>query len=246
MHFEAILFDMDGVVIDTHHSVTEFWQILAAEHQIELTQADFQQHIYGCPMSHTFDILFPHFDDQHRQAIYARIHAYEINLTYTEIPGVTALLQALKWHGIPTALVTSADTWKVEVVLRQLGLTGLFTTQVTIGEIERGKPYPDGYLLAARRLQKPPERCLVFEDAISGVKAAIAAGAVCVGIQSQDIATALLAAGACYTVPDFTRINLQVNPGPNNGHQTSLCLQVGPELSLPLTSMTVVKAEREA
>ena len=231
MHFEAILFDMDGVVIDTHHSVTEFWQTLAAEHQIELTQADFQQHIYGCPMSHTFDILFPHFDDRHRQAIYARIHTYEINLPYTEIPGVTALLQALKRYGMPTALVTSADTWKVDVVMRQLGLADLFATHVTIGEIERGKPHPDGYLLAARRLQKSPEHCLVFEDAVSGVKAAITAGATCIGIQSPDMATALLAAGAYYTVPDFTPINLQVNPSPNNGHPTSLYLQVGAGLS---------------
>ena len=234
MHFEAILFDMDGVVIDTHHSVTEFWQTLAAEHQIQLTQTDFQQHIYGCPMSHTFDMLFPKFDDQQRQAIYARIHTYEINLNYTEIPGVTALLQALKRHGIPTALVTSADTWKVEAVLRQLGVAGLFTTQVTVGEIERGKPHPDGYLLAARRLQKPPQRCLVFEDAVSGVKAASAAGAACIGIQSPDMATALLAAGACYTIPDFTTVNLQINPGPNNGHPTALYLQVGTMLNLPL------------
>ena len=234
MRFEAILFDMDGVVVDTHHSVTEFWQTLAAEHQLQLTQADFQQHIYGCPMNHTFDVLFPHLDDWQRQAILARLYDYEINLTYTEVPGVMALLQALKRHDIPTALVTSADTWKVEAVLRQLGLAGLFTTQVTIGEIERGKPYPDSYLLAARRLQKPPQRCLVFEDAVSGVKAAITAGATCIGIQSPDMATALLAAGACYTVPDFTTVSLQVNPGPNNGYPTSLCLQVGTRLNLPL------------
>ena len=60
MNYEAILFDLDGVVIDTHCPVTEFWLNLAAEHQVELTPADFQQHIYGCPMSHTFDKLFPH------------------------------------------------------------------------------------------------------------------------------------------------------------------------------------------
>ena len=233
MNYEAILFDMDGVVIDTHRPVTEFWLTLAAEHHVELTPADFQQHIYGCPMSHTFDTLFPHFDHRQRQAIYERIQAYEVNLTYTEIPGVTALLQALKRYHIPTALVTSADTWKVEVVMHQLGLAGLFAAQVTVGDIQRGKPHPDGYLLAAQRLQKPPQRCLVFEDAVSGVKAAVAAGAICIGVQSPDRATALLVAGATYTVPDFTAVNL---PDRANGHKNFLPLQISPDLNLPLFS----------
>jgi HAD superfamily hydrolase (TIGR01509 family) len=233
MNYEAILFDMDGVVIDTHRPVTEFWLTLAAEHQLKLTPADFQQHIYGCPMSHTFDTLFPHFDTRQRQAIYERIQAYEVNLTYTEIPGVRALLQALKRYSIPTALVTSADTWKVEVVMRQLGLAGLFATLVTVADIQRGKPHPDGYLLAAQRLQKPAQRCLVFEDAVSGVTAAVAAGATCIGVQSPDRATTLLAAGASYTVSDFTAVTL---PDSANGHQNFLPLQISPDLNLSLFS----------
>ena len=105
--------------------------------------------------------------------------------------------------------------------------------QVTVGDIQRGKPHPDGYLLAAQRLQKPPQRCLVFEDAVSGVKAAVAAGATCIGVQSPDRATALLVAGATYTVPDFTAVNL---PDRANGHKNFLPLQISPDLNLPLFS----------
>ncbi len=233
MPYNAILFDLDGVVIDTHQSVTEFWLALAAEQQIQLTPADFQQHIYGCPMSHTFDTLFPHLDERQRQDILAYERQYEINQTYLAVPGVITLLQTLKQHSIPTALVTSADTWKVEVVERQLDLASLFATYVTVGEIRRGKPHPDGYLLAAQRLQTPPQHCLVFEDAISGVQAAVAAGATCIGVRPPDTAAVLLEAGACHTIPNFTAVS--VRECPHNGQSASLYLQTGPELSLTLS-----------
>ena len=57
MGYEAILFDMDGVIVDTYQSVTEFWQNLAEAYQVHLTQADFNQYVYGCPATHTLDIL---------------------------------------------------------------------------------------------------------------------------------------------------------------------------------------------
>lgn len=241
MIYTAILFDMDGVVIDTHQAVTEFWLALGAEHGVELSQVDFQQHIYGCPMSHTFDLLFPHLSDQQRRAIFVRLEAYEINATYTAVPGVIALLQSLRRRDIPTALVTSADTWKVEVVERQLELQELFTTRVTIGEIKRGKPHPDGYLLAARRLQQPPQRCLVFEDAISGVQAAVAAGTTCIGVRPPETAGALLDAGASHTIPDFTGVTLSDTPA--NGHPASLWLQLGAEVGLPLWRLDVSRGD---
>jgi HAD superfamily hydrolase (TIGR01509 family) len=231
MSYAAILFDLDGVVIDTHASVTQFWQGLAAEQGLELTPADFQQHIYGCPMNHTFDLLFSHLDEQQRQAVVERLYDYEIGQIYTAVPGVIPLLHALKQHDVPTALVTSADTWKVEEVARQLDLAGLFATHVTVGEIRRGKPHPDGYLLAAQRLQTPPHHCLVFEDAVSGVQAAVAAGAACVGVRPTGTA-ALVAAGAFHTIPNFTTVALQNSS--NNGRPASLFLQLDMGLSLPL------------
>lgn len=230
MSYAAILFDLDGVVIDTHASVTQFWQDLAAGQGLELTPADFQQHIYGCPMNHTFDMLFSHLDEQQRQAIIARLYEYEMGQIYTAVPGVIPLLHALQQHDVPTALVTSADTWKVEEVTHQLDLAGLFATHVTVGEIRRGKPHPDGYLLAAQRLQIPAQHCLVFEDAVSGVQAAVAAGAACVGVRPPDTAAALVAAGAFHTIPNFTKVTLQ------NG-SNSLFLQLERGMSLPLHTL---------
>ncbi|GAK55714.1 HAD-superfamily hydrolase, subfamily IA, variant 3 [Candidatus Vecturithrix granuli] len=214
--YEAVLFDMDGVIIDTENSVTAFWQKIAQTYQVELTPADFQQHIYGCPAIHTFDMLFPQLSADERQKIMADMETYEINLTYTAVRGVVSFLTILKQHAIPTAIVTSGDRWKVQTVCQQLGIEGMFSVQVTVNDIRRGKPYPDCYLLAAEKLEKSPEHCLVFEDAVSGVKAAIATGASCIGIGKPEKASALRQAGASTVIPDFLALpSLQFHKNKN-------------------------------
>ena len=233
MGHEAILFDMDGVIVDTYQSVTEFWQNLAQAYQVHLTQADFNQHVYGCPATHTLDVLFPHLNADERQSILDMMVKYETNLTYTGVKGAVAFLRTLKKQGIPTALVTSGAQWKVNEVINQLGIDGMFTAQVAASDIQRGKPHPECYLLAAQYLQKPPERCIVFEDSISGVKAAVASGALCIGIGPSSMASPLLQAGAFYIVPDFTSISLLAC---EDHAKTALKLRIGAEHSLPLSS----------
>lgn len=232
MNYQAVLFDMDGVIVDTRQSVSDFWQELAAAHQILLTQSDFDQHIHGCPATYTLDILFPQLSAQERRTALTRLASYEASLSYTEVPGAVALLHDLQHHHIPTALVTSAEQRKVDEVVRQLGLRGLFTAQVTAGDIQHGKPNPECYLQAARYLQQPPVACIVFEDAINGVKAAVAAGTLCIGVQPLDMASALLQAGAHDMVPDFTLVRLLVPEANETSASTSLRLHTGAEQSL--------------
>lgn len=229
--YKAILFDLDGVVIDTHQEVTEFWLKLAAERQMELSPADFQQHIYGCPVDHTLDFLFAPLPEPERQAVHARLREYEITMTYRAVPGVVALLQELRRQNVPTALVTSAVAWKVDTVSAQLGLAELFTTRVLASDIRKGKPHPEGYLLAADRLEQSPAQCIVFEDSVSGVTAAVAAGTLCVGVRPAEIAAPLLEAGACCSVPDFGQVRLHSPAGETD---RSLYLQVSAGARFPL------------
>jgi HAD superfamily hydrolase (TIGR01509 family) len=210
MSYQAILFDMDGVIVDTNQAVTDFWQKWSQVHQVRLSQTDFQQHIYGCPATHTLDLLFPALDADQRDQIIADMTAYEINQRYTAVTGVIPFLEELKRNNIPKALVTSGEQWKVTAVLTQLGLNGTFDATVTVADIKQGKPNPDCYLLGAAHLQVEPEKCIVFEDAVSGVKAAVAAGALCIGVQPGQ-PTPLLEAGAQFVVPDFSPVTLQVN-----------------------------------
>lgn len=228
MGFNTILFDMDGVVIDTHHSVTAFWEDLARQQQIELTESIFAQHIYGTPATHTLAKCFPHLNTDEREAVLKSLTLYESQLTYTEVKGVTAFLYALKQHNIHTALVTSAEPRKVRNVMDQLDLDGLFSTIVTAEDVKIGKPDPQCYLLAAQCLEQTPDQCIVFEDAMSGVKAGVAAGMLCIGIQQNAGASALLEVGAQYVVPDFSMMCLDVVDASEHVN-----LRVGTELSLP-------------
>lgn len=231
MSFNAILFDMDGVVIDTHHSVTVFWENLAQQHQIELTESIFAQHIYGTPAVHTLAKCFPHLSADEHKGVLENLTLYESQLTYTEVKGVTSFLRELKQHHVHTALVTSAEPRKVQNVVDQLGLDGLFSAIVTANDVKIGKPDPQCYLLAAQRLNKTPAQCIVFEDAISGVKAGVAAGMLCVGVQQNAGALALLELGAKYVIPDFSAINLEAVET-DSGKQVNLRLSAEQSLSL--------------
>lgn len=209
MHFRAVLFDMDGVVIDTHEAVTRFWNDLAALHKVTLTAADYEAHIYGVPADHTFDKLFPMVTGEVRRQVLVDLEQDELTQRYIPVPGVLTFLQQLKADRVPTALVTSGHPWKVKGVFEQLALHPLFTTTVTAADIVHGKPSPDCYQLAAQRLGVEPANCVVFEDSLVGAQAGLAAGATVIGVQaSPGWVAKLQAMGVKSIIADFQGFSL--------------------------------------
>lgn len=227
MQYCAALFDMDGVVVDTEQSVTAFWQQLAARHGVTLSQDNFARHVYGRPAESTLDALFSQLSDDERQGVHAAMREYESRDTYRALPGVVPFLRRLRHGGIPMALVTSGGPWKVDAVLEQLGLVDLFMGRVTASDITEGKLHPQCYLLGAEILGVPAVECLVFEDAVSGVEAAVAAGATCIGIAARERAAQLIAAGARYVISDFSQL-IYKNGVLDLGNETLICLGVCP------------------
>ena len=211
--FRAVLFDLDGVVIDTRQSVTDFWQAVAAEQNVTLTADDFDNHVHGVPAVATLRALFPGLQPEQDGEFLDRATRYELGLRYEEVAGVRALLRSLKAAGVKTALVTGGTSRKVEEVSRQLTLDGLFDVIVTAADIEGGKPDPACYLAAAAKLEVPPVECVVFEDAVSGVRAAVAAGTACIGVQTGRLADRLVAEGVRHVIPDFTATRLDLPSG---------------------------------
>lgn len=207
--FEAVLFDLDGVVIDSNGPIVAFWRQLAAEHGICLTETDIIERIYGIPSRDTLDTLFAPLSAEQKDRAFEKLFQFENELKYTAIPGVAAFLERLRSFDIPTALVTSSEWPKVRRVFEQLNLSQAFTTVITKDLIIRGKPDPEGYQVAAGKLNIDPERCLVFEDAVSGVQAAVAAGAICIGVHQPAMAERLQHTGATCVIPDFSKVTLE-------------------------------------
>lgn len=209
---KAVLFDMDGVVIDTRQSIIDFWQAVAGEHHITLTDDDFNRRIHGIPAIQTLRSLFPRLSSEQTAAVMDRSAQYERNLQYREVAGVTRFLKQLKEAGSKSGMVTSGTRWKVDDVLRQLQLGDRFDVIVTAGDIERGKPDPACYLAAARKLGALGTECVVFEDSIAGVRSARAAGAACVGVQTGSLAKMIKAEGVQDLIPDFKFIEATLEP----------------------------------
>lgn len=225
--YQAVLFDMDGVVVDTEQSVADFWQALASSEGYSLTADDLDRHVYGCPATHTLRELFPQIAPGRYGEVFDRLRHNQENLRYTAIPGVTRLLRELYRSHVPLALVTGAQHWKVTAVLRQLELDDIFRVVVHADDVAAGKPDPACYLLAAERLTVDITRCLVFEDAVSGVVSAVTAGAGCVALAPEKRAGQVSQAGAMRTVRDFHDVLFSVD---------DRVIRVPPDLILPFAA----------
>ena len=205
--FEAALVDLDGVVIDTSESIRRLWTGIAESNGVQLREVDFQRHVYGCSLEHTIDAVFGVLSTAVRIEIKQAVLTAEPHLEYEPVPEMLSYLKTLRREGVRTALVTGASLQRVCSLLGG-SLTPLFTTLVTREDVTHGKPDPESYTVAAHRLGTSPDRCIVFEDAPSGVAAAVAAGANCIGIQDQDlVAHELLEAGAALVVKSIAAIS---------------------------------------
>ena len=180
MEMAAVLFDFDGVLVDTEQAIYEAWlrTFQAHGHDLPLeiyTRCIGSDFLTWSPKTHLEDLSGLTFDwhdlDARRQVEILR------DLEGSgPMPGVTALLAQLGENGVRRAVVSSSSHQWVDGWLEKLGLAHHFETVVCRGDAPAIKPAPDLYLEAARRLGLPSGECLVIEDSLNGVKSAIAAG----------------------------------------------------------------------
>lgn len=180
MEFSAVLFDFDGVLVDTEWAIYQAWlrTFRAHDHDLPLevyTQCIGSDFATWSPKTHLEDLTGASFDwhdlDARRQA--------EIMADLEDagpMEGAVGLLKKLNAQMIPCAVVSSSSHSWVDGWLEKLDLTRYFRTIVCRGDAPRIKPAPDLYLEAAKRLNLAPEKCLVIEDSLNGIKSATAAG----------------------------------------------------------------------
>ena len=207
----AVIFDMDGVVIDTKPGIEAFWQRWAGFKGFTISEDTMDEYIHGCPVWLTIEKVFPMLTELESEALMNEIHETEAGLSYSLINGIHDLLLKLSENNIPLGLVTSGYIKKVNKVFDELALTSFFQEIVTADMVKLGKPHPEPFLLAAEKLSVNPGNCVVFEDSISGITSAAQAGMYPIGINKQSMLPSLKSVGAQHVVPDFTVIDFIKN-----------------------------------
>lgn len=202
---EAILFDLDGVLIDSTECIERHWREWANHHKIDVGFV--LQNAHGVRTIETMKRVAPHLDMEKEAAAF--IHT-EVNDTdgVLAIKGAHQILAKLpkeKW-----AIVTSGSYDLVKARLNATDLP-LPTYLVTGDEVKQGKPSPEPYLIGVKKIGLPPDQCVVVEDSPIGVQAGKAAGIKVIGVLSTHTKTTLLAAGADFTVNDLDHIQITSN-----------------------------------
>ncbi len=195
--FDAAIFDMDGTLTNNMRLHFNSFVQFGARYDLQLPTPEAGASLIGLRNSEIMPVLFG------RELTVEEIRRYEaekeaiyhalIGAGIVPVAGLRRLLQVLQARGIPAAVATSAPSVNVPLTLRALEIAEYFQTIVLGDEVPRGKPAPDIFLEAARRLGHPPDRCIVFEDAYAGVAAAKAAGMRCIALATTHTAEELRA-----------------------------------------------------
>ena len=180
----AVLWDLDGVLVDTATFHFQAWRELMGELGRPLSEQDFRRtfglrndailkELLGDLAPAEVERLSRRKEELFRERAKGRI---------TPIAGAVELARRLERQGTKMGLVSSTPRENIELIVGELGLEGSFQAVVAAEDTEHGKPDPEGFLLAAERLGVSPEDCVVIEDAPGGVEAAKRAGMRCVGL----------------------------------------------------------------
>jgi HAD superfamily hydrolase (TIGR01509 family) len=186
---DAVIFDMDGVIIDSEPIYDQVTIGHLEEYGIS-AEPDFFNTLRGLGLLEVWQLIIDEYGLEQPLEELAEESCERLNRHFAEatglepMPGTRELLDALYGEGIPCALASSSRRSRIDIILRRFNLTTRFTAVVSRQDVEKSKPAPDIFLAAAKSLGARPERCIVIEDTPSGLEAARAAGMKSVGLTS--------------------------------------------------------------
>jgi len=182
---KAVIWDMDGVIADTALYHFKAWYEVFQKRGVNFTEDDFRRNFgqrndtiirnvlgQGLPPSE-IDTIAGEKEGNFRQKVSQHIKP---------LPGAIELIKSLKGHVFSMALASSAPMENIRLIIRSLDINNCFHAIVSGKEVKEGKPSPQGFLLAAKKLGVAPENCIVVEDAVAGVTAAKRAGMHCLAV----------------------------------------------------------------
>jgi len=206
----AVIFDMDGVIVDNMEYHKKAWGIFLKKYAPDIDVEEFSEH-FGKVNKDLLKIVFQRevsdeeesrFGEE-KEALYREIYAEDVAPT----GGLVDFLQELRENSVKTAVASAAPKVNVDFVFEKTGLRQYFDVSIDANDVTRGKPDPEIYLKAAEKLNCPPEACLVFEDSVPGIQAGRNAGMRVIGVATSHPADKLK--DTEFVIRDFTEINFE-------------------------------------
>jgi beta-phosphoglucomutase len=208
----AAIFDMDGVIVDSHPIHRKTWRKFLKLLGKEIGEEDLNFIMDGRKREEILRHFLGELSDEqvqllgHQKEQLFRAEATDIKV----IEGLYDFLQQLSESEIKLGVASSGSESRVNYVLDTFHLRHYFEAIVTGNQVTTGKPDPTIFRVACERLRVRVTETLVFEDSVSGVRAAKAAGMRCVGVATNGVIPMLLAAGADHIIPDFSRVSFDM------------------------------------
>jgi len=209
----SVIFDLDGVIVDSNPFHRKAWSIFLSKYGIEPTEEVFRKVIFGTTGSSTIrQLIDSNLHDAEVSALVKEVDLIYRNLAgaaggIPALDGLLPLLHALINEGFSLAIATSAPPENVDLVLDPLGIRSYFDVIQDTTGLRHSKPHPEVYLRALQRLGQQPSNCIVFEDSLAGIRSARAASLPVVAITTGHDAETLINEGACLAIPNFRAVS---------------------------------------
>jgi HAD superfamily hydrolase (TIGR01509 family) len=209
--YEAIIFDCDGVIVDTENMINHIFQEELAKLGLILTHKEMDRYFSGYAASENLlkieKLLKKPVPDSFSETVDSRFRK-EMAANLTPIEGVTDLLKKIR---LPIAMATNSRKESLTFKLTKIGLLDSFPVRFCVEDVESPKPKPDLYLKAAKALNIEPNKCIAIEDSVAGITAAVAAGMTVYAYSASMDKTDQLNAGAKLTFNSMKELESLLN-----------------------------------
>ena len=207
---KAYIFDMDGTLTDNMHFHHQSWMKFIELKKLGIDAETFERDYHKGTLIEVMARFFPQLTTEkelrevgnEKEALYRNTYGHLLQ----PLKGLHSFLATLRAKNTPLGLATMGDQNNLEMTLQQLKITSYFHSTTGGDQVKKGKPHPEIFLTAAKKLGIAPQDCLAFEDTASGIKAAKAAGMQVVGIATQFSKEKLLALGCTVSIKHYDTI----------------------------------------
>lgn len=206
---QAVIFDLDGVLIDSKKLHYLAWKKFWAKRGITHTWKDFMK-FFGMDNKNIFPLIYKNLSARKIDALGEEKERYYRQIAKGVLHptnGTVALLESLKKSRYGIAIATSTPKSNISFVLKQTGLKKYFSAVICASDVKRGKPHPEIFLKAAKALGAKPQDCIVIEDSVHGIEAAKAAGMKCIALTTTHKPSELTKADM--VVKDLSRLSVR-------------------------------------